>query len=163
MKGSIILKKYKKRNIMKMIFFIIIKLIILNFCTGAGLSDWSYILPNGYEMWRINSSDIRVGFVGENRSSLSMYNGNIQDGTLIGIPPHIIEFGYNEKYVCAKIIQNISNVYLYYILDTETRYVYEFSEEFKFYEKLNELKIEIEIKNLNQLIKTEEIKIKYGI
>ena len=124
-----------------------------------GLNDWRYKLPNDYEMWHINSSNITVGLAGKDNSSLSIYDG----GILIGIPPHIIDFGHDEKYVCAKIITKESqgNEYFYYILDTQNRYIYEFSNENDFNEKMEELDIGIKIKNLKESIQTGEIKVEY--
>jgi hypothetical protein len=110
-------------------------------------------------MWHINSSNITVGLAGKDNSSLSIYDG----GILIGIPPHIIDFGYDEKYICAKIIPKESqeNEYFYYILDTQNRYIYEFSNENDFYAKIEELDIGIKIKNLKESIQTGEIKVEY--
>ena len=56
----------------------------------AGLQDWIYDkLPNGYEIWRINSQDI----------ALVKRNG---DSTNIKMERYILEFCYNDSYIGIK-------------------------------------------------------------
>ena len=87
--------------------------------TSCGLSDWAYDkLPNGYEIWRINSEDIE----------LIKRKG---DSTDLKIDRYILEFCYNDSYIGIKrlmIDQNIpyQNVHIeemdkshpaYYLVD----------------------------------------------
>jgi hypothetical protein len=127
---------------MKIYFYLIVLLFIS--CFGPGLNDWRYKLSNNYEMWHVNSSNILVGLTENNGMSLKIYENNI----LIGIPPNIIEFCYNDKYVCAKVIEKKytvdkeNEIILFYILDTEDKYVYEALTESEYIEKVNYLQIQ---------------------
>lgn len=40
-------------------------LLVLVLTSCAGVSDWSYKLPNNYEVWRINSNEIIVKYAGD--------------------------------------------------------------------------------------------------
>jgi len=63
----------------------------LSACIGAGAGDWKYVLPNGYVMVRLNSRNILIG---QNHE----YTIDSQNG----IEAHIIEFCFNDRYVCAQ-------------------------------------------------------------
>ena len=92
---------------------IFICLIFLTSC--AGVSDWSYQLPNGYQVWRINSGEIIIKYVGEETVDT-------------GIPSFIKEFSYDDRYVFTRNIDDVSenNIFeeTYYALDTEERKIY---------------------------------------
>ncbi len=95
-------------------------LCVLTACSSSDLnmqvnnSDWSYILPNDYEIWHINSREIVCGKKnGEQSLSSTVTN-------------YISEFCYNTQYVCLQCVvvpedlsQPIdkSNPY-FYIIDT---------------------------------------------
>ena len=63
----------------------------LSACIGAGAGDWTYVLPNGYVMVRINSRNILIG---------QSYEYTLDSKN--GIEAHIIEFCFNDRYVCAQ-------------------------------------------------------------
>lgn len=71
---------------------VVIATIITLFAGCAGLSDWAYPLPYGYEIWRINSE----------RIVLVKNQGETSDTV---IEDYIISFCHNECYIG---IQNIS-------------------------------------------------------
>lgn len=57
-------------------------------------NDWSYVLPNGYVIWHINSNRIVCGKK-DSQYSISNVGGN-----------HVIKFCYNNQFVCLQCIQN---------------------------------------------------------
>lgn len=79
----------------KQIYYLIIALVCffgLSSCENVnfGVNDWKYDkLPNGYEIWRINSQDIVLG----------KFNDISLDRV---IDRYIIEFCYNDTYICVK-------------------------------------------------------------
>lgn len=102
------------KNIIKYIFVFMIgsctTLAILLSSIGPGSLDWEYKLPNGYEMWRINSNNIVIQYTDDSANKDA-------------IPSFIKEFSYDKRYVFSRNINNISNndifEEVYYILDTE--------------------------------------------
>ena len=88
---------------------------ILLLASCAGVSDWSYELPNNYEVWRINSNYIIIKYVGKETVDAN-------------IPSFVKEFSYDDRYVFTRNIDNISNNNIieekYYMLDTKERKVY---------------------------------------
>lgn len=89
---------YIKRNgssIIRLIVLIIAILIallmaILLLAFSQAFQDWTYDkLPNGYEIWRINSEDI----------SLIKTDGDSSD---LRIDRYILEFCYNDSYIGIK-------------------------------------------------------------
>lgn len=105
------------------VFISIVLSMFLSAC--AGVSDWSYKLPNNYEVWRINSKKIVVKYVGE----------EIVDAE---IPSYIKEFAYDDRYVCTRNVESIddNNIFSerYYILDTKEQKLngpYDTQEKFK--------------------------------
>ena len=89
---------YIKRNgsrIIRLIVLIIAILIalliaILMLAFSQAFQDWTYDkLPNGYEIWRINSEDI----------SLLKTDGDSSD---LRIDRYILEFCYNDSYIGIK-------------------------------------------------------------
>lgn len=95
---------------------LIMVLIFVFSLTGcAGVNDWSYKLPNNYEVWRINSDEIVINNVSTHE-------------TVSEIRGFLKEFSYDSRYVFTR---NISDVFAnnilderYYILDTENGKVY---------------------------------------
>lgn len=81
----------------------------------AGLGDWSYKLPNGYEVQHINSDRILITYA---RSEIDAE----------GIPSFIKEFSYDDRYVFSKNSEDIKGNKVrdevYYALDTIERRVY---------------------------------------
>lgn len=86
---------------------------ILSSCAGA--NDWIYQLPNGYEIWHINSKEIVIKYRGENETSSE-------------ISSFIKEFSYDAQYVFTRNISSIdeNNIFneSYYILDTINHKLY---------------------------------------
>ena len=95
------------------VFFNLILVLFLTSC--AGVSDWSYKLPNNYEVWRINSKEIIIKYVGDETVDAE-------------IPSFVKEFSYDDRYVFTRNIDDISrnNIFeeTYYALDTENQKVY---------------------------------------
>ena len=78
--------------------------------------DWSYILPNGYELWHLSADKVVL-----------VKN----DGDSIGdtiIPAHIKEFCYNEQFIGIQQIEQGSSKQdadlCYYLVDTEQEQVW---------------------------------------
>ena len=90
-------------------------LLVLVLTSCAGVSDWSYKLPNNYEVWRINSNEIIVKYAGDETVNAE-------------IPSFVKEFAYDDRYVCTRNIKSIdeNNIFSeeYYILDTEEQKLY---------------------------------------
>lgn len=95
------------------VFFNLILVLFLISC--ADVSDWSYKLPNSYEVWRINSKEIIIKYVGDETVDAE-------------IPSFVKEFSYDDRYVFTRNIDDISqnNIFkeTYYALDTEKQKVY---------------------------------------
>jgi len=88
-------------------------IICLTSCAGTG--DWTYRLPNDYEVRHIHSEKVLIEY-----ADLS------SDGE--GIPSFIKEFSYDERYVFTKNVKDITNnnIFdeLYYALDTQEKKTY---------------------------------------
>ena len=99
--------------IMKKIIMVSIVVLFLTGC--AGVSDWSYQLPNNYEVWKINSENIII-------KNMNTQN-NVDE-----ISGFVKEFSYDLRYVLTRNIENISNNNIldevYYVLDTKENKVY---------------------------------------
>lgn len=91
---------------------ILCTLFCLSSCAGTG--DWTYVLPNGYEIWHINSEKILIKYV-PNETDVK------------GIPSFIKEFAYDERYVFTRNVDEISQNgvlgEMYYALDTSAQKV----------------------------------------
>lgn len=89
-------------------------LIVLTGC-GAGVSDWSYQLPNNYEVWRINSDSIIIKDMESQK--------NVEE-----IAGFVKEFSYDSRYVFTRNVESINNNNIfdekYYVLDTKEKKVY---------------------------------------
>ena len=102
---------------MRKIIIILSYIFVLNLCltSCAGTGDWTYKLPNNYEVWHINSNEIVIKCV------------DLKDPGET-IPSFIKEFSYDERYVFSRNIEDISsnNIIkeIYYALDTLERKVY---------------------------------------
>ncbi len=97
---------------MKRIFFVIAVLLMTTSCTG--INDWSFTLPNGFEIWHINSKEIKIVCTDDNSE--------------VEIPSFIKEFAYDSQYVFTRNVEDIdsNNIFneKYYILDTQNRVLY---------------------------------------
>ncbi len=98
-------------------FFILLLIVVSFFLTScAGLSDWSFELPNDYEVWHINSKEIKILYV----------EGNGNSGKEV-IPSFVKEFAYDNRYVYTRNIVNITENNIlaeqYYFLDTISQIV----------------------------------------
>ena len=93
----------------------ITSLLIVLSSIGSGTLDWEYKLPNGYEMWRINSDEIVIKDIKNSTNDIE-------------IPSFIKEFSYDEQYVLTRNVRDISynNIFdeVYYVLDTKENKVY---------------------------------------
>lgn len=100
-----------KKVVLLITFFTMI--IFMGSC--AGTADWTFELPNGYEVWHINSSEILI-------KCADIENPGEK------IPSFVKEFTYDERYVFSRNIEDISsnNVLneVYYALDTLEKKVY---------------------------------------
>lgn len=100
----------------KVLFIFIISLVMLLWLTScAGTGDWTYRLPNDYEVWHVNSGEILI-------KSVNLENSGEK------IPSFVKEFSYNERYVFSRNVEEISknNIFdeIYYALDTQEKKVY---------------------------------------
>ena len=82
---------YIKRNGSKHILLTYFLIVILTLTSCAGMQDWGYKLPNGYEIWHINVNDI----------CLVKTEGEF---TKKKVHRYITEFCYNESYIGLKRI-----------------------------------------------------------
>lgn len=100
---------------MKKIFIFINLTVVLFLTSCAGVSDWSYKLPNGYEVWRVNSKEVLIKYAGEETVDA-------------GIASFVKEFSYDDRYVFTRNVDDISENSIfketYYALDTEEQKVY---------------------------------------
>lgn len=118
---------------MKKIIMLLLVCVALTGC-GAGVSDWSYQLPNNYEVWRINSDSIIIKDMETQK--------NVDE--IIGF---VKEFSYDSRYVFTRNVESISinNIFdeKYYVLDTKEKKVYDSCDSIS---ELTELAEELEIK-----------------
>ena len=91
---------------------------LLNGCVGAGLGDWSYPLPNGHAVWRVNSQCIVFG----RESGHSLSND---------VDSYIFAFCFNTRYVGLKRLEakplpdvpvSADNIE-YYLADTQSEQI----------------------------------------
>lgn len=83
--------------------------------------DWSYKLPNNYEIWRINSREIVCGKKDGENSLSNVINEN-----------YVLEFKYNERYMCLKCVEATQDLSAeidksnpnFYIIDTMEDTIY---------------------------------------
>lgn len=88
---------------------------------GIHNGDWSYKLPNNYEIWRINSREIVCGKKDGESSLSNVINEN-----------YVLEFKYNERYVCLKCVEATQDLSAqidksspnFYIIDTMKDTIY---------------------------------------
>lgn len=117
---------------MKKIFMVMLVIFLLTGC-GAGVSDWSYQLPNNYEVWRINSNSIIIKDMNTQK--------NVDE-----ISGFVKEFSYDSRYVFTRNVDSIesNNIFdeKYYVLDTEEKKVYDSCNSV---DELNELAENLEI------------------
>ena len=96
---------------MKKLIMLFLILIVLTGC-GAGVSDWSYQLPNNYEVWRINSDSIIIKDMESQK--------NVEE-----IAGFVKEFSYDSRYVFTRNVESINNNNIfdekYYVLDTKEK------------------------------------------
>lgn len=59
---------------------------------GCGLSDWSYELTGGYEIWRINSRDIALVYCEREKDSCKTVIDNF----------YVTDFSMNARYIGVK-------------------------------------------------------------
>ena len=102
-------------NMRKILILVYVLALTLSLTSCAGTGDWSYKLPNNYEVWHINSTDVEIKCV------------DLEDeGEMI--PSFVKEFSYDERYVYSRNVEDIysNNVAeeIYYALDTMERKVY---------------------------------------
>jgi len=99
----------------KIIMLSLVFVLILCLTSCAGLGDWTYKLPNNYEVWHVNSHDIVI-------KSVDLDNPGEK------IPSFVKEFSYDERYVFSRNVEDIlsNNVIkeIYYALDTLEGKVY---------------------------------------
>lgn len=109
------------------IISIILLIMSLSACASNAISsginngDWSYKLPNNYEIWRINSREIVCGKKDGENSLSNVINEN-----------YVLEFKYNERYVCLKCVEATQNLSAeidksnpnFYIIDTMKDTIY---------------------------------------
>lgn len=104
-------------------------MLFISLTSCAGMSDWSYKLPNEYEVWRINSNEVVIKYVGDETVASC-------------IPSFVKEFAYDSRYICTRNVRLIDNNDIfdeeYYLLDTVNR------ERYGPFQTLEELKKKID-------------------
>lgn len=89
---------------------------------GPGAGDWSYALPNGYAIWRINSQSIVCG-----KEEKAEGGGAVLSEQVGG--DYIVQFCVAESFVCLQsvdppqreLVESIDTSHPdYYILNTQT-------------------------------------------
>lgn len=107
--------------------FMMILLVTFSACksdissSGVNNGDWSYQLPNNYEIWHINSREIICGKKSGEHSLSNIIEEN-----------YISEFKYDNCYVCIKCVTSSKDLSTeidtsnpkFYIIDTEEDSVY---------------------------------------
>lgn len=100
-------------------------------------NDWSYALPNDYEIWHINSREIVCG------------KKNTENSILYVVSKYITEFCYNDSFVCLKRVDVPENIYQeidmtapdYYIVDTVENETYGPFDKEQYQRKIDKLTI----------------------
>jgi hypothetical protein len=101
---------------MKKTLSIIVTIILFAFIVmgcGPGPGDWAYELPNGYEVWRVNTQCVRIGIADYDA------NGKKTDGISHVLPNSgmpestVVQFCYDDRYVGAQVILR-EHFYSYY-------------------------------------------------
>ena len=88
----------------RMIAVLLLSVLLLSACAGAG--DWSYALPNGYEIWRVNGENIAFG----------VRNGSVLENALDG---SVEAFRYGERYVALRMAASEESGEAFFLVDTE--------------------------------------------
>lgn len=100
------------KKVVSLISFLVL-FIFMSSCAGTG--DWNFELPNDYEVWHINSSEILI-------KCTDLENPGEK------IPSFVKEFSYDDRYVFSRNIEDVTsnNVLneIYYALDTLEKKVY---------------------------------------
>ena len=78
---------------MKKLFLIVMCFIVISL-SSCGLGDWEFYLPNGYEIWRINSETICLEV-----SEKYEIDGEKFEKTTTVLRGYIRRFCYGERYV----------------------------------------------------------------
>ena len=78
---------------MKKLFLIVMCFIVISL-SSCGLGDWEFYLPNGYEIWRINSETICLEV-----SEKYEIDGEKFEKTTTVLDGYIRRFCYGERYV----------------------------------------------------------------
>ena len=101
------------------VFFVLLFPILLSSCS-EGRGDWKYLLPNGYDVFMVNSETIVVR---------GPYHSITEDGiealTQTYVDNFVSAFCFNERYVGVQQLPNYENLSAYtavsphfYLLDT---------------------------------------------
>jgi len=113
-----------------LIVFTVLSLLLFTSCfapIGPGASDWSYALPNQYQIVRANSHSISIGF-GSTKGSTTICDGE----KIYGVDAYVWGFCENDRYVGVKQVdvpeKARDKVHLlnprYYLIDTLKQNVY---------------------------------------
>ncbi|MDD3242185.1 MAG: DUF3997 domain-containing protein [Eubacteriales bacterium] len=105
---------------MRKILPLLLCLALLSACAiGPGASDWRYVLPNGYEMWRVNGCSIVIGY--------SQDDSGLEER----IGAYVCAFCADERYVGAQQVTPPetsdaldTSAPRYYLLDTQEGQLY---------------------------------------
>ena len=112
---------------------LVVTILFMSSCAGTG--DWTYKLPNNYEVWHINSTEILI-------KCADLQNPGEK------IPSFVKEFSYDDRYVFSRNIDDVSSNNIlketYYALDTLEKKVYgPFDTIEELQKKTNEWEIEL--------------------
>ena len=124
----------------KMSLLFLCCIIVLFQTACAGLSDWSYDMQNGYEIWRVNSRSIVCGKA-ETSYSITPVAGD-----------YVSKFYYDSRYIylqCVDVPEDLSedintDTPMYYIIDVLTDEVFGPMTKVEFEELINSTQIDAE-------------------
>lgn len=126
-----------------LVLFVLISAVFVFVCS-CGLSDWDYDLPNGYYVARGNYKWIFLAYA----------NSDGLGGTITPPEKYVSYFAYNEVYIVAQTVMLPEEIepdeietflrhakITYYVVNSETREVYEQLTEEEYETLISELQI----------------------
>lgn len=134
--------KYKLKLIVLILF-----LLLTSGCTDT--TKWKYLLPNNYEIKRINNTTVILG------KKINNETVTVIDSTIIGVEEYVSKFSYSDNYIAVMcLIPTDTNIDIkYYIIDSKNANRYgPYNDE----ETFNKVKDKLVNENLGEWIDTIE-------
>ena len=130
------------RNRILILLGIIVLIVIAILVVPTKEDKWTYGLPNHYVLSKIGKDNIIIGKYVDNKLVTK------KDDKTIGISEYVEAFGIDEdyNYIYARTLTNKNDLEVnYYIIDSKEEKVYGSYELEGFLNKLEELKLDIEV------------------